>query len=262
MKKLISIVTAVLLFLSISSTTEASGDSRLFVKWDDSTLVEGQIGRVALVKNAVLFKMENGSLKKTNLLRTAGNKYRVYGFKGSGNYQYLAVGGGYYLHNTTATVYETPSASKFRQLALLVDDSMISSALRSQVEDGTLPRTPITVWKSTVSDMKAQYGTPKYESTSRGAYVFSYEKFSFFATYLNNAPGEDLLGIGYTFHSDYTISPSEIKKRLGSTGLLSDGFSEYTGGYLMVYKMGDYELRFEFKDAEGKKLQRMDIVKK
>ncbi|TFD97113.1 hypothetical protein E2491_10135 [Jeotgalibacillus sp. R-1-5s-1] len=109
------------LLISPVNPSEAASDDRLFVKWDNGTLIEGQIGRVNMVKNAVLFKLENGKLIKTNLLRKAGNTYRIYSFIGSGNSLYIGVGGGYYFHNTTATVYQTPSPTKKKQLAALIE---------------------------------------------------------------------------------------------------------------------------------------------
>lgn len=103
---------------SLPSTSKVSENikPRVSIIWGKSTLVEGQIGRVNLVKNAVLYKMENNKLIKTNLLRKNGSFYRVYGIIGSGNKQFLNVGGGYYLHRTTATNYETPSIKKKEQL--------------------------------------------------------------------------------------------------------------------------------------------------
>lgn len=104
---------------SLPTTTSKVSENikpRVSIIWGKSTLVEGQIGRVNLVKYAVLYKMENNKLIKTNLLRKNGSFYRVYGFTGSGNKQFLNVGGGYYLHRTTATNYETPSIKKKEQL--------------------------------------------------------------------------------------------------------------------------------------------------
>lgn len=129
MKYLVSLLMVMVLFISPVQPSEAASDDRLFVKWDNGTLVEGQIGRVNMVKNAVLFKLENGKLIKTNLLRKAGNTYRIYSFIGSGNSQYIGVGGGYYFHNTTATVYQTPSPTKKKQLAALIEQSKTEKAV-------------------------------------------------------------------------------------------------------------------------------------
>ncbi|WP_166805846.1 DUF4309 domain-containing protein [Jeotgalibacillus sp. R-1-5s-1] len=262
MKKLVGMLMALLVFFSISSTTEAA-DSRLFVKWDDSTLVDGQIGRVTLVKDAVLFKMENGSLKKTNLLRTAGNKYRIYGFSGSGNYQYLAVGGGYYLHNTTATTYETPSSAKKRQLELVIDDSIISSGLRTLIEKGKLPRTPLDVNTSTMYDMREMFGKPVSQGYNPfGSYGFDYGKFNYSTNYFRNGESGDLVSIQYEFHPDYVITPAQIKQRIGTTGLYNDGISEKDGIYHLNYQIGNYQLWFHYDDKEGKSLRFIAVVDK
>ncbi|EWG08627.1 hypothetical protein [Cytobacillus firmus] len=121
MKKLL----VVMLFLGLftftgTSETEASsspcskysGQSRIW--WDGAELKLGQIGRLTIVKNTSLFKLEG---EKRTFERTlkAGESYRIYAFKPG----MLSVGGGFYVDRNEKVKYETPSKTKLDAVACI-----------------------------------------------------------------------------------------------------------------------------------------------
>jgi hypothetical protein len=75
--------------------------------WNGVELKLGQIGRLIVLKNTALFKL-NGNNKVFSRTLKAGEFYRIYAFKPG----MLSVGGGYYVDRDTKVKYETPSKAK------------------------------------------------------------------------------------------------------------------------------------------------------
>ena len=85
------------------------------VMWGKTELKLGQIGKVTVISDTNLVKMDSsGSLTTVRTLKK-GEEYRVYNYK-SNNGGLYGVGGGSYIQKSTNIKYETPSKSK---LALL-----------------------------------------------------------------------------------------------------------------------------------------------
>ncbi|WML46844.1 CAP-associated domain-containing protein [Neobacillus sp. PS3-34] len=82
------------------------------VRWDNDELRIGQIGRLMVIHDTPLFKLE-GDKKTTVRMLKAGEKYRIYAFKPGK----LSVGGGLYVDRNTMIKYETPSQVKLAQLS-------------------------------------------------------------------------------------------------------------------------------------------------
>ncbi|MEI4770103.1 transglycosylase SLT domain-containing protein [Psychrobacillus sp. FJAT-51614] len=86
------------------------------VMWGKTELRLGQIGKVTILSNTNLVKMEsNGSLTTVRPLKK-GEEYRVYSYKSNHGGLY-GVGGGSYVQKSTKVKYETPSKSKLALLA-------------------------------------------------------------------------------------------------------------------------------------------------
>jgi hypothetical protein len=82
------------------------------VWWGKVKLVKGQIGKVTVLKDTYLWKMDaKGKLTSVRKLKK-GEELRVYSYK-NGMY---GVGGGYYVKKDSAVKYETPSKTKLKQL--------------------------------------------------------------------------------------------------------------------------------------------------
>lgn len=81
------------------------------VKWDGDELKAGQIGRLTVLADTPLFKLDGDSRQFTRMLK-AGETYRIYAFKPG----MLSVGGGYYVDRDARVKYETPSKTKLGQL--------------------------------------------------------------------------------------------------------------------------------------------------
>ncbi|MFJ8064710.1 SGNH/GDSL hydrolase family protein [Psychrobacillus sp. NPDC096426] len=85
------------------------------VMWGKTELKIGQIGKVTILEDTYLMKIEkDGSLSTIRILKK-GEEYRVYSYKGQQNGLY-GLGGGSFVQKSDTIRYETPSKAK---LALL-----------------------------------------------------------------------------------------------------------------------------------------------
>ncbi|MGN7403078.1 leucine-rich repeat domain-containing protein [Cytobacillus praedii] len=74
------------------------------VIWGDHELKKGQIGRLIVLKDTELYKL-NGEKRENVRILKAGEFYRIYSFKQNA----LDVGGGYFVDRDNKVKYETPS---------------------------------------------------------------------------------------------------------------------------------------------------------
>lgn len=87
------------------------------VMWGKTELVVGQIGKVTILANTDLVKLNaDGSLTKVRTLKK-GEQYRVYNYKGQHNGLYGVGASSYVQKNTAKVKYETPSKAKLDELA-------------------------------------------------------------------------------------------------------------------------------------------------
>lgn len=77
--------------------------------WDGIELRPGQIGRLIVMKDTPLFKLQ-GDKKVYYRTLKAGEFYRIYAFKPGK----LSVGGGYFVDRDSKVRYETPSKAKLQ----------------------------------------------------------------------------------------------------------------------------------------------------
>ncbi|MFE4524754.1 hypothetical protein ACFRCQ_22050 [Cytobacillus firmus] len=77
--------------------------------WDGIELKSGQIGRLIILKDTPLYKLEGEKRIFSRTLKK-GEFYRIYAFKPGK----LSVGGGYYVDRDPKVKYETPSKAKLQ----------------------------------------------------------------------------------------------------------------------------------------------------
>lgn len=103
-------------YISSAYITKKVGGPAVKVMWGKTELKLGQIGKVTILSNTNLVKMEsNGSLTTVRPLKK-GEEYRVYSYKSDHGGLY-GVGGGSYVQKSAQVKYETPSKSKLALLA-------------------------------------------------------------------------------------------------------------------------------------------------
>ncbi|MEK4083755.1 hypothetical protein [Psychrobacillus sp. FSL K6-1415] len=121
--KLFKMVLLVVLAFSLNTFNPITSEAATKVMWGKTELKLGQIGKVTILSDTNLVKIEsNGSLTTVRPLKK-GEEYRVYSYKSNHGGLY-GVGGGSYIQKSTQIKYETPSKSK---LTSLHDSSSIMS---------------------------------------------------------------------------------------------------------------------------------------
>lgn len=91
------------------------------VYWDGVVLKKGQIGRMTILENTSLFKLDGEKRTFSRTLKK-GENYRIYAFKPG----MLSVGGGYYVDRNNKIKYETPSKAKLAQVQYGIYQSVSS----------------------------------------------------------------------------------------------------------------------------------------
>ena len=103
------------LAIGVSVSHVGSADAASIVMWGKTELKLGQIGKVTILANTPLVKLNSdGSLITVRTLKP-GEEFRVYSYKSNHGGLY-GVGGGSFVKKDNKAKYETPSKSK---LALL-----------------------------------------------------------------------------------------------------------------------------------------------
>ncbi|WP_064091890.1 hypothetical protein [Rossellomorea aquimaris] len=156
MKKILggTLIYLLLFGIFIGNASAYNHTHRLAVKWDASTLVEGQIGRVTLLEASDLyFYFED--ISKTKNQRKKESIYRVYNYKKIDGVYYYGVGAGFYIKDTQGIFYETPSSVKKRQLKDLVIVDLITDPTFSLIpDDGKLANSyPLHYSIETISEL-------------------------------------------------------------------------------------------------------------
>lgn len=117
MRKAISIVVGLSLLLAWLPMAKAADSCSQYegidkVWWDGAELKPGQIGRLKVLGDTPLFKLDGENKIYSRTLK-AGEFYRIYAFKPG----LLSVGGGYYVARDSRVKYETPSKAKLEAAA-------------------------------------------------------------------------------------------------------------------------------------------------
>lgn len=115
LSKLIKILIMFLLVVGFGSSNTDTANAATKVMWGKTELKLGQIGKVTVLSNTTLVKLEsNGALSTVRTMKK-GEEYRVYNYQSNHGGLY-GVGGGSFVQKSSKVKYETPSKSK---LALL-----------------------------------------------------------------------------------------------------------------------------------------------
>lgn len=85
------------------------------VMWGKTELKVGQIGKVTILQNTNLVKLENNGTLTVIRPMEKGEEYRVYSYKGNHGGLY-GVGGGSFVQKNSKVKYETPSKAKLSLL--------------------------------------------------------------------------------------------------------------------------------------------------
>lgn len=115
MKKVLSFLLIGMVLLTVGyQPAKAVGECDAYkevtkIWWDGVELKEGQIGRLNIVKETPLFKLE-GEKRIVSRTLKKGENYRIYSFKPG----MLSVGGGYYVARDAKVTYGTPSKEKLK----------------------------------------------------------------------------------------------------------------------------------------------------
>ncbi|WP_053368139.1 WD40 repeat domain-containing protein [Bacillus sp. FJAT-27245] len=117
MKKAFSIVVGLVFLLGWLPLAGAMGGCSQYegldkVWWNGAELKPGQIGRLTVLADTSLYKVDGEEKVYTRKLK-AGEFYRIYAFKPG----MLSVGGGYYVERDSRVNYETPSKAKLEAAA-------------------------------------------------------------------------------------------------------------------------------------------------
>lgn len=113
--KLLKVFLFFVLFVSLNMINPAETTATTKVMWGMTELKLGQIGKVTILSNMDLVKMEaDGSLSTVRTMKK-GEEYRVYSYKDQHNGLY-GVGGGNFVPKNESVLYETPSKNKLAQL--------------------------------------------------------------------------------------------------------------------------------------------------
>lgn len=113
MNKPLKILTGLALTTSLTVATINSAEaSSSRVMWGKTELKIGQIGKVTILKNTDLVKLNNDGTLSTVRKLKKGDEFRVYQYKGQHGGLYGVGDSSFVQKNDTKVFYETPSKSK------------------------------------------------------------------------------------------------------------------------------------------------------
>lgn len=115
MKKFIVMFVSLFLLLGIFTPTSQAAEQNFCdrfkdmkkIWWNGAELKPGQIGRLTVLKDTSLYKLDGDKKTFIKTLKK-GEFYRIYAFKPG----MLGLGGGYYIDRDTKVKYETPNKEK------------------------------------------------------------------------------------------------------------------------------------------------------
>ncbi|MGA5690648.1 hypothetical protein [Cytobacillus pseudoceanisediminis] len=260
-RKIISFIIVGMILLSFTYTSEGKAASApIGVKWGNSILIPGQIGKVTILQDSNLYKLNsNGELIYSRKL-LKGNEYRVYSYLSSHGGLY-GVGGGMYVKKAPSQVkYETPSPIKKQQIQriLFFDQQLLTLA-----QQGILKGQPISA--DGTHDIKEVYEhfqnigggapIPKVESIGDSlAHTFKMYTYYTYYPYNNNVQIID-----WNDDSFVPITPYVIRELLGNPE--GEEKSEIDGKWIMRYKTGNFNLYVTFRGDNGSQLDYLRLKK-
>lgn len=113
--KIVKVLPLFILLLGFSIYSSSIADAASRIMWGKTELKPGQIGKVTILTDTILVKIESDGSLTTIRSMKKGEEYRVYSYKSNKGGLY-GLGGGSFVQKNEKVKYETPSKSK---LALL-----------------------------------------------------------------------------------------------------------------------------------------------
>ncbi|MGE6489656.1 excalibur calcium-binding domain-containing protein [Paenisporosarcina sp. NPDC076898] len=174
MEKLIKVFSVMILLFSMNFMFSINANAATKVMWGKTELKLGQIGKVTILSNTTLVKIEsNGSLSEVRPMKK-GEEYRVYSYKSQHNGLYGVGGGSFVKKDVVKVKYETPSKAKLallKEMANQVVNPKPTTPTTPVVENGleVIPGAPTTF--SNCTNLKVFYpngvkkGHPAYASS-------------------------------------------------------------------------------------------------
>lgn len=132
--RLIKIILLTVFAVGISGLYTVEADASSKVMWGKTELVVGQIGKITILNDTPLVKLNNDKLETIKILKK-GDEFRVYSYKGQHGGLYGVGGGSFVQLNKTNVTYATPSKSKLDQLAAIKEQEKDVSSEVQQVVD-------------------------------------------------------------------------------------------------------------------------------
>lgn len=113
MKRIISLLTVLLLIGVLFSPLQSAHAEKIIVKWGKITLKEGHIGKVIINKDTPLYKLDKENKLTTVRTLKKGEEYGVYSKKTDKTHGILyGLGSSQFLKDSKSITYQTPSKEK------------------------------------------------------------------------------------------------------------------------------------------------------
>lgn len=247
--KLLVMFSLTMAFLLFADKEAKAGSAPVGVKWDNSILIQGQIGRVTILQDTALLKYENGKLITIKKLHK-GNIYRVYSYKDQNGGIY-GVGGGAFVKKTSSIKYETPSKTKRNQLARIA--FFDEGDFLQLAKEGVLKGQPFSLRTDDLNDVYNHFGkNPSWKGYYEGGFGRQFGNYIYFTSW-----EEDTEFTAFNWINDNLtpLTPYIIKNTVGHPTW--EGISELDGNWSMYYYLGYYELYFSFKGGNRSDLHRI-----
>ncbi|KOP84086.1 hypothetical protein LIS82_22385 [Cytobacillus solani] len=113
MKKIVGLLTVLLLIVVLFSPLESAHAEKIIVKWGKITLKEGHIGKVIINKDTPLYKFDKENKLTTVRTLKKGEEYGVYSKKTDKTHGILyGLGSSQFVKDSKSITYQTPSKEK------------------------------------------------------------------------------------------------------------------------------------------------------
>ena len=231
------------------------------VMWGKTELKIGQIGKLTILEETPLLKLEsNGSLSTIRLLKK-GEEYRVYNYKAKNNGMY-GIGSSSFVQKNNVVKYETPSRAKMEILEKLsrVDKGTNShlNSIKNYALNGMIEATQKIKIGDPASIIQKTFGKPMYSWGMREYYVLEYPLFSVLYFGESDGSGEypiinqstEIYNITTKLNNEKGYTLKEIKTVFGNK--VEVLFNEISGEYSIKYNLGKFNIFFEFPYNENR----------
>ncbi|MFE8701766.1 DUF4309 domain-containing protein [Cytobacillus sp. FJAT-54145] len=238
MKKILSFVLVTILFLSFGSYSNIEAASApVGVKWGNSILIKGQIGKVTILKDTDLVKEEKGKLVTLRKLKK-GSEFRVYSYKDQNGGIY-GLGGGAFVKKSSSIKYETPSSTKKKQLERIV---FFDSSFLDLASEGYMKGSDISLYYDDIYTVYDSFGyDPEWQGYFDGGYGRQFGNYIYFT---GGKELSELTAIDWVNDGLTPLTPYIIRNTVGTPD--EEGYSEMDGSWYMYYDLGYYSLQFVF----------------